>query len=228
MKKVVVVTKSIEFYKLLNNNMCEGARIVDVSTSYTDSIEFILEDKPDIIVYEIELKYYKIINLINKIKSKIDYNPTIILVNNLNLYDIKSKYKNCIVIKENSDSFLVIYKIINHIKNSCSTIGNLDDKILREMHKMGFEMKNKGDQMLFKVIKYIKTHEGVGSNLEKDIYHSIAIKTDIPESQIKWNINYSINSIYQTKTNTICRYLKIENDEKPTSKFVIFALLNNI
>lgn len=226
MKNVLVISNDFEFYKTLNNEYYDKIRIINISSSYEEGIKNMGLKRPDIIILKIRIQYYKMINLINKIKELIDYHPLIILVSNTNMYDIQLKYKKCFIIRE--DEKIIVFNNIFQYISCFKEDDNIDEKIKKEMLKMGFEMKNKGDNLILNVTKYIKQNKIIGTNLERDIYPKIAIITNISEKQIKWNINYSINSVYDSKHDVMCRYFNINTYEKPTSKFIISTLLNKL
>lgn len=226
MKNVLVISNDFEFYKVLNNDYYDRVRIINISSSYEEGIENLVLKKPDIIILKTRIQYYKMINLTNIINELYDYQPLIILVSSTNMYDIQSKYKKCVIIREydKKNVFNNIFQYINCFKNDDS----IEEKIKKEMLKMGFEMKNKGDYLILSVAKYIKQNKIIGTNLEREIYPKIAIITNTTEKQIKWNINYSINSVYDSKHDVMCKYFNINSYEKPTSKFIITTLLNKL
>ncbi len=228
MNKIQIVTKNMKFCKYMINNICDNAKVDNISTSYQESINNIITNKPDVIIFEEEIQYYKVLNLIKIIREIIKYQPLIILINGSNLCNIAEKYKKCIIIKDKRNSIFRICKILKHINDENFVKESLDDKILSQMYKMGFDMKNKGDHLIVLVVKYIKENKNVGTNLEKDVYKSISKDIGVSENQIKWNINYSINSIYEVKPKIMCNYLNIELHEKPTTKVLIFSLLSNL
>ena len=227
MKSILIVSNNFDFCKEINNNMLEEAKIVNISTSYEEGVVNTLKIRPDIVIIETEIQYYKIVYLMKEIENLRLYNPTVIIITSSNLYDIMDKHPNCSVIKRKSKNYLMLYKIFKCIEEDVPD-DILENKIRAEMFKVGFEMKNKGDFFILYVLKYIKTHDSVGTKLEKEIYPNISKAIGIPETQIKWNINYSIASVYETKTNKLCRYLNIETIQKPTTKYVLFTLVNNI
>ena len=225
MKSILVVCKNFEFCKELNNEYCDKARIINISSSYEEGIKNILLKKPNVIILKIRIKYYEIIDLISKINKLPEYNPLILLISNANMYDIQKRYKKFVVIKDDNDvsnTFNMISKYVE-FKIDC-----LEKRITEEMLKTGFEMKNKGDYLILKVIEFMNQNKGIGTNLERDVYPKVASTIKISEKQIKWNINYSIDSVYSSRGNIMCKYLGISNYEKPTSKLVISSLLNRL
>lgn len=227
MKSVLIISNNFDFCKEMNNNMLEEAKIVNISTSYEEGVVNTIRTKPDIVILETEVQYYKVVYLMKEIENLRLYNPTVIIITSSNLYDIMDKHPNCSVIKRKSKNYLMLYKIFKCIEEDVPD-DILENKIRAEMFKVGFEMKNKGDFFILYVLKYIKTHESVGTKLEKEIYPNISQTINIPERQIKWNINYSIQSVYETKAHQLCKYLNIDVIQKPTTKYVIFTIVNNI
>lgn len=222
MKNVLIISKDLNFYRELNNNFYNVIKIINISCSYKEGLESIISNTPDIIILKIRMQYDQVLELFEKISKQKKYNPLIILISSKNMLEIQNKHSNCIFIKEDNH-MMTAFKTIFHYSNKM----DIENKIKKELMKMGFEMKNKGDYLIINVIKYIFLNQDV-NNLEREIYPALASSMGISEKQIKWNINYSINSIYNTKSEIMCHYLNIHPNEKPTSKLVIFSLLNKL
>lgn len=227
MKSVLIISNNFDFCREMSNNMLEDAKIVNISTNYEEGLINIVNIKPDVVILECEVQYYKIIYFLKEIATINLYSPTVIIITSVNLYDIAEKHPNCFVIKRKSKNYLMLYKIFKYIEEDVPE-DILDIKIRTEMIKAGFEMKNKGDFLIIYVLKYIKMNEILGTKLEKEIYSSVAKAIGIPERQIKWNINYSIQSVYDSRPHKLCKYLNIDLLQKPTTKYVIFTIVNNI
>ena len=227
MKKVLVISNEFSFCKEINNNMVEGCRLTNISDSFEEGVTNIINLQPDIIVLELEVQYYKILFMMSQIEKLKLYNPTVIIISDLDLCYITEKYSNCVVVTRMKKLHLLLFRIFKCIEENVPD-NVIENRILEEMHKLGFEMKNKGDYLILKTLKYIKTHNNIGTNLEKDVYPNISKVLNTEERKIKWNINYSINSLYEAKPYQVCNYLHIDVNEKPTTKYVILSIVNNI
>jgi hypothetical protein len=96
------------------------------------------------------------------------------------------------------------------------------------MLNSGFEMKNKGDFMLVSVIKYIKNNNYLYNNLERDVYPNIAVQYNTTVKNIKVNIVYSIDKVYNDSAEIIQKYLMNGRKDKPTPKYIINCIVNRI
>lgn len=228
MKNILILSNNFEFCKDINNNMPDDTRILNISSKYEEGIQNCLSIKPDIIILEMELQYYKIVFLLNEIEKLKLYNPIVIIITSNNMYDVVNKYPYCSIIKRKTKNYLMLYRLFRIIEEEAPDDDALENKIKAEMFKSGFEMKNKGDYFILYVLKYIKTHESIGTKLEKEIYPIVSKAIGVSEKQVKWNINYSVSSVYETKTHQLCRYLNISDSQKPTTKYILFTLVNNI
>ena len=65
MKSILIVSNNFDFCKEINNNMIEEAKIVNISTSYEEGVVNTLKVRPDIVIIETEIQYYKIVYLIS-------------------------------------------------------------------------------------------------------------------------------------------------------------------
>lgn len=227
MKNVLIVSCNFDFCKEINNNINDNAKIINISENIEEGLDNIIKLKPNVVILEKDVQYYKVVYLMQQLDNVNNYKPIIIAINAVDYPSISMKYQNIVFVKRKSKYYLMLYKIFKYIDDDL-TEDSIDSRILTEMKKMGFEMKNKGDYLILNVVKYIKNNGSLDTNLEKDIYPKISALKGIPEKQVKWNINYSINSLYDTKQNQLCKYLQINDMIKPTSKYLIFTLLNNI
>lgn len=229
MNKILIASKNLDFIKrIINSINDEKLKVVNLCTNFQEILHNLMYYEIDFLIIDFSLTIVEINDIINLCNEIIKNNPIIFLSSNKN---IEIKYSNIYFFNKEIDANFIINYLKYLVKYNSSIKKDdleLENKIKEEMTKMGFEMKNKGDYLIISVIKYIILNKNIGNNLERDIYPIIALNMGIPEKQIKWNINYSINSIYDAKHDIICRYLNIKSFEKPTSKLVISTLLNRL
>ncbi|MBO5477941.1 MAG: hypothetical protein J6A15_09350 [Clostridia bacterium] len=231
MINIFVISKNFDFCKKINNEINynknnERVNIINISSTYEEAIDNIIYFKPDIIIVDIKIKYSQILNLFEFINKKNFYLPKIILINNLELSSKISNYENILIL--DCESFLedfneILYDVLKGSNNE-----QFENKIINEMKKIGFEMKNKGEYYLVETIKYLKINRKYEFNLEREIYPFLAQKCNVDYRKIKWNINYAVDNLYHTKTKQVIKYLDIQLSEKPTSKFIIADILRKI
>lgn len=231
MKKMLVASKNISFIKKINNSIDkEKITIINLCTKYDEIISSIRLYKPEFILLELKLTIEQIYNIVNFCYLFDDNEPAILINSDIsipqnfikkNLYFFNNKIDGNYIIE--CLRYLTKDILVNNTHES-----DLEDRILNEMLKMGFEMKNQGDIFLLEVIKYIKQSGKTKNDLKNDIYPAISKKLNIPITRIKWNIIYSINCTYSYKADIMEKYWKHDKKSKPTTKFIIFTILKNI
>lgn len=231
MKNMLIASKNISFIKKMNNSIDkEKITIINLCTKYDEVINSIKLYKPDFIIIELNLVIEQIYNIINISYIYEKNEPIIFISSNIslpqnflqnNLYFFNKKLD----VNYINDCLRYLTKdlLVENDENY-----DLEKKVLNEMLKMGFEMKNQGDVFLLEAIKYIKQNRKTKNDLKNDIYPAISKKLNIPISRIKWNIIYSINCTYSYKSDIMENYWKHDKKSKPTTKFVIFTILKNI
>lgn len=228
MKTLLLVSKNMSFVKKIYNSINkEKILVINLCTSYKEMKKMINMLKPELILIELDFNINQIFELNELSFINVEYNPTIILKLNINLsrYILKG---NLIICKTDIDIIEYLKKLNTTDLNEDNFEFKIENTILKEMTKMGFEMKNQGDLFLLETIKYMKINEEFKNNLNKDIYPEISKKLNIPIDRIKWNIIYSINCVYRYKTDYMKKYLNTVNREKPTPKLIICSILKKI
>lgn len=229
MNKILIASKSLNFVKRIINSIDnEKLKVAKVCTNFQEILRNLRCYDINFLIIDFSLTINEINDIIKLLNQVSKNKPIIFLICNKN---IEYKYDNVYFFyKEIDMNFIVNY--LKYLENYNLSVKRdnliLENKIKEEMIKMGSELKNKGDYLIISVIKHIILNKNVGNNLERDIYPIIALNMGISKKQIKWNINYSINSIYFTKHETMCKYLKIKSFEKPKTKFVISTILNRL
>lgn len=231
MKKLLIASKNLAFIKKLNNSIDkEKITIIYLCTKYDEIVNSIKIYKPDFIIIELSLMTEQIDKIIN-ISHIYEENKSIVFIKSNSNVQQNLLSKNLYFFNNKFDvNYIIDY--LRHLTKNFSVEKNenydIEKRILNEMLKMGFEMKNQGDIFLLEAIKYIKQNKKTKNDLKNDVYPAISRKLNIPISRIKWNIIYSINCTYSYKSDIMEDYWKHDKKSKPTTKFVIFTILKNI
>lgn len=227
MKKMIIFSDNLRFCKEIINDFQDSKNETKyyIFEQYEELLEKIPKGEFSIIIIEKKLKFKELEKVIADILMHVKYYTKIIVFSSIRDCNILKENKNVIFIPRNVEekqNVISFNKVLKGLFEDC------EDKIKSEIKKMGFDMKNKGDYILVKVISYCYRNYDRCSNLEKEIYPKVAKIINVSEKQIKWNINYSINSTYANNTETMKRYLSIKDMQKPTTKFLINNVLNNL
>lgn len=223
MNRVLIMTSNLDFYKEINdyiqdiNLNCK----INVITNFEEMMEKCLKYEIDLIIIESQIKDNQLKFLTNIFFN----NSNIIIIGNNELNKVKENLTNVEIISK----YEVKEKIKRNLEKSIAgEYIEIDKKIKDEMKKIGFEMKNKGDIYLLKVIRYLKVNLKEEFNLEKDIYPIIANEVKKSKKNIKWNIDYAVNNLFDLKYDKVNMYFNLDSYSKPTTKYVISYICNKL
>lgn len=103
-------------------------------------------------------------------------------------------------------------------------------KIANELKKIGYDINYKGTIYLIDAIFQMYLHkENLIDNLQRDIYPIISKKYNKTVHNIKCNITNATELMYyKCDINTLKEYFNFYDDTKPTTKTVIYTVLNKI
>lgn len=220
MIRCLLISDDLNFVKKVLNDLHFNDLVsVGICTDYDELQEKMIEKIPQIIIIEKKLDLFQIKNLIDLCYSYFNDN-IIVVIKKYTWNNYNFKEKNVYLIEEKDFSERVIGYLKEEREEKCDT--NL--KILYELNKLGFDMKNKGDVFLLEAIKYIKFIGTREISLKNKVYPAIARKFNVSEEKIKWNIIYSINCAYKYNEEKMEKYFKY----KPTSKCLIAKILEKI
>lgn len=99
--------------------------------------------------------------------------------------------------------------------------------VFNELSKLNFKKETKGFKYLNEAIYLSIIDENALENLSNNVFPNIAQKyhTNTP-ANVKWCMNRVIDTMYcNTSMKTLCEYFKMEKDQKPTLKFIIYFIV---
>lgn len=232
--KVLIIDDDFQFIKILINDVLNGSnvKVCKLLTNGNEIFELLSHDDFDIILLNSTLMPF---------------------CNNLNLitelfHNSIEKYKNSIIISHSSsvtssllDNPLVYDCIIkeDNINNIISKVNGLIERkdvfykknqIFTELKSIGYDINYKGTRYLAEAIlqMYINNNS-ISDNLQKDIYPLISKLHNKTVNNIKCNINNATECMYYTcDSKKLKTYFSFFDDVKPTTKTVIYTILNKI
>lgn len=238
MLNVVILSEDLDYARYLmnllnrkNNNL----RILAIFTEIEELIDIVQRNSVDIILIKTNTINYEILKNNKNLQSYL--NSTIIIVDSTK--DI-IKDLNVYSYVENSHDVMTINKIVNDLislktinkyldlKTSKDSI--LINRIEEELRYLEMKISYRGVKYLIEAICILyNLGECYYCNLEKDIYPIIAKKYHKKISNIKSNINYTVNILYlECKEEKLLNYINEYSLYKQSTKRIIFAILNNI
>lgn len=99
--------------------------------------------------------------------------------------------------------------------------------IVNELSKFSFKMHTKGVQYLKEAIYICIIEEDALENLTKNVFSKIALKYhEKSYLSVKWCIEQVLKTMYNnTKLDFLCKYFNIEENLKPSLKFIIYTIV---
>ena len=109
-------------------------------------------------------------------------------------------------------------------------LNNIEKRILNELLYLGYDISLIGTTYLIESIYIVLKNNSIDDiNLKEKIYPIIAKKHNKKINNIKCSINYATTRMYdRSEIEKNKRYLHIFNNEKPSSKMIIYSVLNKI
>ena len=239
MENLMIIGSNLANIYSLINFICDkipNIRLNNIACTGMEAIEIIKRENIDIIILDLDLpdiNGIEIINFISKNHIKKYISSIIVYTNQTKLIGkiIKNDNVFCYCSKINSIDYIVkkIEKIINKKKKE-HTLDNIKNQITIELKKLNFNFSYIGTKYLSECIYecYFKKNK-YNFNLSKDIYPIIAKKYNKKISLIGADIFQAILMMfYDTDENILCNYFNCTITQKPKTKDLIIAILQNL
>lgn len=226
MLKLLIVCKKLETAKSIINQISANIRelrLIGISNTTAESIKIIKRNKPDLIITTNT-------SIITLVKEKfISYYPEIILFSKTT--NIDEEYENLLIEDAHKSIEEVSNQIVAFVQERVNSEREKSTKILLDL---GFNFKMSGTVYLLDSILYVRTYKGSYSfeKLEKDIYSYVAEINNTTIERVKWSVARTINNMYKNHTKEsykfVEKYLGLVYPQKPTPKFLISIIANNL
>lgn len=235
MINMLIANKDIFKLKDLVNEVIANSkniRIAKLTTDGEETLKALNNDDIDVALIEVDLPTMTGIEVLGKLtkEKKQKYRHSIIVVS--------EEFKAAQEIIENEMVYDYILKDTNHnemlykidkmVKEK--DVEENKKKIVQQLRYLGYKTKYVGTNYLIETILQIYINrELMLDNLKKDVYPIIAKKYGKSVHNIKCNINRATECMYyECDSARLRKYFGLYDDTKPTSKTVMFTVLNRI
>lgn len=234
MVNVLIADDNLEFDKKLINNILHNKdiRVCKLCTNGLEVLNILNTEEIDVVILDILMPICNGIEVLNKL-SELQ----------------KQKLKESIIILSGDSSFFpqlmenpLIYDYIIKTTQTNEITARIDKliesknfvfrkkEIIKELEKIGYDTNYKGTNYLIDAIlqMFINGEKMIGS-LQRDVYPIIARMYHTTPHNIKCNINNATEAMYYNCNSEFLRnYFHYFDDTKPTTKTVIYTVLNKI
>ena len=179
------------------------------------------------------------------------YSPDLILIDSKSFIEINLNLLNYLPIFYIDDDskllneslynslFVKIFNNFDHLFSNFKTdqksivTKKRETKIIKHLENLNFNFKQAGTRFFLEALIFVHENKSpyVLNNISKNIYPNISNKYHTSISKVKWNIEKSINYMYNFNLNNyphlLNNYLSFEFNQKPTTKELLI-LLNKI
>ncbi|MCL2859794.1 MAG: response regulator [Oscillospiraceae bacterium] len=242
MINVLIAENNISYTKTLItavNRINTSAKVYNISTDGEETLNLLnTEDNIDLVLLDLKLPKYsgiEVLNLLSESKKKKYHESVIVISSKLDtVFKIKDNDMLYSYVIKPIELFEITNKINNfvHDKHNHTDYKIIKNKITHEVQHLGYDLSYNGTKYLIESIYFVMRkygNEHYISNLEKEIYPTIATKYNTTIHNIKWNINKSTTSMYyQCEKEILKQYFKLQDDVKPKTQTIIYTIINKI
>lgn len=234
MVNTLIVDDNLNFSMQLINDISEimDIKICKICTNGNEALEILKNTEIDVIILDIIMPVcdgIEVLNILTNLQKE-KYNSSIIVISGDNSY-IPQLRDNPLVydfITKGTCKEEMIHKIKKLIDKKNSE--DKKKKIISELKNIGYDMRYKGTLYLIEVIFQVYLNsELLIDNLQKDVYPILSKIYHKTINNIKCNINNATEAMYYNcDSKKLKEYFNFYDDVKPTTKTVIYTILNKI
>lgn len=239
MVNLLIVDDNIYYTKSLVNYLLTkepAVRLIGIATSGKETIKILSHNRVDLLILDLKMPGCNGLDILNQIdKLLLNHIPKIMVItgeSDLLQKAIKNPYVSNYALK--ADDIVTTYQKISTLILEArieKTNSQSREKILKELTYLGFNLKHIGTQYLLEAILMIynsNTKEGL-ENLEKYVYSALGSAHHKTPSNIKSNINKSIEYMFcESDFSILKNYFLLSSEIKPTAKLIISTVLEKI
>lgn len=219
-----IYTTDILLKLILKNT---NIKLLDICHDGNETLKDIYEMNPDICILDLNMPCKNGLEILNEIKNKNINCKFIIFSGYDNLINDLDKFPfiKSIILKGGSlDKLLYAINAITKEFN----YSNIKSKITDTLHSFGFNISTSGTKYLIDCILFCIERPSCLKNLSKYVYPIIAKQNSTNPSNIVWNINRSIKSMwrYTKDIQKTSEFFNLESIRKPNIKNIISTFVD--
>ena len=236
MVNILIATNDMKIVKKLTNEILVDnydVRIAKISTNEDETINILNNANIDVVFLDLKMIKNSVNEMLDKLSDykKEKYKNSIIIISDI-FRPIEQIYKNDMIVDyilEKSSKDEIIYKVNRAIANKDVEVKRR--AIIKELEDIRYNLEYKGTNYLIDTILQVYQNRKLMliNNLQSDIYPIIANMYNKSINTIRCNIRHATDCMYyENKKKKLNEYFGLVDDEKPTTKDVIYTVLNKI
>lgn len=230
MINLLIADDNYEFAKSIFNKMIniKYINVVNISSNGKEALEFILENRIDIVILDLQMPILNGIEILKKLNEfKNNYEiPKIIVTTGDRLLLLES-LKNSLPIEYIFVKPFDLDELINKIEDICDEIlykdVSIKDEVIEIMKKLQFNTNTLGYSYLVDCITICIENKYNTSFKIKEIYSNIS-NNYISTQNVKWNIDKTIKNMVENTSNDVLEEF-FKSRIFPTTKPLISRIL---
>lgn len=238
MVNVLIADDNIDFAtNLMNylNQKNDNVRVCYIAKNGEEALNLLNNKKDiDIVLLDLKMPICNGIEVLEKIEDKSRYESSFIVISG-ELEFVRKLCSNNLIYSilyktiEMDKIILEINKLIEY-KEEIKSAKKIEEKIMKELLYLGYDISYRGTQYLISIIEYIiLCKNDCMANLEKNVYPQIARQYHTSLHNIKSNINRATTSMYyECEMEKLKKYFTFTEDTKPKIKTVVTTIINKI
>lgn len=238
MLNVLIANKNLHNLQNLQNCISQyipEIRVGYIATDGKDALSAINLHHYDIVLLDTNLPSLDGFNLLQSLPKikQIEYKNSFIISTHSESM-IKTLFKSNLVYDAflDTEDFSKIISILKKFLSSHTSDSNISyirNKVINELQIIGFNLSHKGTHYLAESVVLMATTERNKENLSKHIYPKVSEIFNKDLNNIKCNITSATEAACKSLTDeTLCNYFKLSERIKPTTKMIIYSILNKL
>lgn len=235
MVNILIATNDINIIKRLTNEIITNnydIRIAKISNNSQETVDILNNTNIDIIFLDLKMVGNNLNVIVEKLNDnkKEKYKDSIIIMSET-FNKIQNIARNCMIggyILQEADRDEVIYKVNKVVEKKDIEVKR--KAIIKELEYINYNTDYKGTNYLIDTILQVYRNRNlIMENLQKDVYPIISEIYKKSVNTIRCNIRHATECMYcECDIKKLNEYFGIIDDERPSTKDVIYTVLSKI